>query len=549
MYKILIIDDEESVRDAIKMLGEWDKLGIDGIFEAQDGLTGIKLLYEEKPDIVLLDMRMPEMDGVEFLQASEKEYSHAVNIVISGYDDYEFTRQAIKSKVFDYLLKPINEEKLNSALSKATDSIVAQREKQRELLDRSAKMNLSLYTLKEKTFMSAIEGNFNEAAQGTYLDMIGIDEKIKCYGVAVLKVLNSERISKSDYDDETDLLFYAVINITDEICQEYIKCFCCRNFGIANEIMVVVLENDKNYAETRQRTGRALKRAIRKVKELLGLNMIAGVGYMYPEFSMLSASFKSAEILLNCINLLDMCEPVILDCKKSAKSYGYSILNKLPMIKSAIESSSIGYTLGILYEHMRKISESGYFSLRDAVKTQNELIFMMNDIALEFDTGNDIMQDVESALKANGLSFDYISFDDFEQMIYDITKFFYEKVRHSVNSLPKFSVGSIREYIQNNYHQEINISMFAKRYYLSKVYVMKLFKQAYGYSIYEYVQRVRMEKAVEFLRDASVSIQDISQMVGYSNNNYFSKAFKNFYHISPSEYRILSHEKPNAIPN
>jgi two-component system response regulator YesN len=536
MYKVMIIDDEENVREAIKILGDWDMLGIDEIIEAQDGKTGIRLLSDKKPDIVLLDMNMPEMNGIEFLQTVEKEYSHVLNIVISGFDDYEFTRQAIRSKVFDYLLKPVNKQQLNTTLSNAIETIKAKREKQRESLERSMEMNRSLHTLKEKIFMSAIEGNLpNE----TYLKMIGVDENIKCYGVAILRILNFTGVNKSDFKNDTGLLYYATINITDEISCQYIKLFCCRNTKADNEIILVILDIHENMDEVRHLSYEALKRVIRKLKEVLGITAVASVGRLNSNLDILADSYKTAVGYLNEINLLEPDLLVDLGDAKVVKSPGRSILNKMTLIKSAFESDSSEYAIKVVSQYIDQIRESNYFSLREAGKTLNEFIFMMNDIALEFDEGNDLLQEFENSNADDRAPFEYARFEEFASLLCSITSFFFKKIKQHVRSYQKFDTESIKNYIDKNYSQEIKISMFTEKYYLSKVYIMKLFKQDYDCSIYEYVQKVRMEKAIELLKDPKISIQNISQMVGYSNNNYFSKAFKNYYQISPSGYRIM----------
>ncbi|MNW58129.1 Xylose operon regulatory protein [compost metagenome] len=101
---------------------------------------------------------------------------------------------------------------------------------------------------------------------------------------------------------------------------------------------------------------------------------------------------------------------------------------------------------------------------------------------------------------------------------------------------------NIKAYIDNHYFENIKISMFTDKYFLSREYLMKLFKGKYGCGIHEYVQKVRMDKARDLLSDPALKIQDISEMLGYKDKNYFSKAFRNYYDCSPSEFRTQSSE-------
>lgn len=119
MYKVLIIDDIALVRDAVKMLGQWDIFDISEIYEAGNAREGISIIQSQHPDIIITDMKMPVMDGMAFLQYMETEHIPGKIIVISGFSDFSYMRTAIKSGVVDYILKPIDAQDLNNAISAA----------------------------------------------------------------------------------------------------------------------------------------------------------------------------------------------------------------------------------------------------------------------------------------------------------------------------------------------------------------------------------------------------------------------------------------------
>jgi YesN/AraC family two-component response regulator len=119
MYKTLIIDDEQPVRIAINKLGKWDKYHLERPAYAENGREGLRALRELKPEIVFLDMSMPVMNGMEFLEKAGKDLERCALIVISGYDDFCYTRSAVRNGAIDYLLKPVAEEDLNAAIENA----------------------------------------------------------------------------------------------------------------------------------------------------------------------------------------------------------------------------------------------------------------------------------------------------------------------------------------------------------------------------------------------------------------------------------------------
>ncbi|KUO77327.1 MAG: hypothetical protein APF77_19500 [Clostridia bacterium BRH_c25] len=124
MYKALIVDDEKHVMQAIETLGEWEKYSIVKLFYASNGQDGLTSIREISPELVFVDMKMPIMDGTEFLRLATVEFPKTQYIVISGYNEFELARAALRHNVIDYILKPINEEDLNNAIGKAVANIV-----------------------------------------------------------------------------------------------------------------------------------------------------------------------------------------------------------------------------------------------------------------------------------------------------------------------------------------------------------------------------------------------------------------------------------------
>jgi two-component system response regulator YesN len=136
VHKVLIIDDEPWSRQVVKALGSWETLQLMVIGEAEDGTEALQLVEEHQPHIVVTDMRMPGVDGVELLQELHVRFPNLKIIVMSGYDDYAYMKQAIQSRAADYLLKPIHPDDLNAALEKCV----------RELVDAEASLNTSWRT-------------------------------------------------------------------------------------------------------------------------------------------------------------------------------------------------------------------------------------------------------------------------------------------------------------------------------------------------------------------------------------------------------------------
>ncbi|MNW58556.1 Xylose operon regulatory protein [compost metagenome] len=193
----------------------------------------------------------------------------------------------------------------------------------------------------------------------------------------------------------------------------------------------------------------------------------------------------------------------------------------------------------VLSEFVQKIQSAASFSLGDADRLVREVVVLFNDMVLELGVPADriLPSSGERALRSLGLMTDFATFGQFTHLLMQVLESYSEQIREQIAGNRPFSVESIKEYIDSHYFEDIKISMFTEKYFLSREYLMKLFKQQYGFGIHEYVQKVRMDKAQKLLDDPALKIQDISEMLGYKDKNYFSKAFRNYYSISPSEYR------------
>jgi two-component system response regulator YesN len=539
MYKVLIIDDEEPSRDAIRILGKWEQMNVGDIYEASNGKAGIAAIREHKPDIVLVDMKMPEMDGIEFLKIVESEFPDICCIVISGYNDFEYARQAIQSKAVDYLLKPVNKQELNQTLRKTVEKIEDKRKKENDFIDRNIALNMSLPKLKEKIFMSIIDKTFNKQMNEANLQLIHADDASKSFGLALLRIMNLEEIKEHRFKNETDLLYFAITNVINEMGNSDFQCFSFGNPRFEKQIIVIFTYEGLSNEEFKSLSYSFMNKVIRNLNELFAIKAVAGMGDMCQQAVALGDSYKSASQILDSINIMAMKNAAFSDVVVSKGiTENHFITKRITLIRNAFENSNLPYLTGIVSDYIQNIKKSGYFSLGNATRALHEFVILLNDIALELGVPQQEILKGNENLKASGVTFDFTSMEQYEQILYRLLDVYFNKIKNSLNLFGSFNVHDIKEYIENYYFEEIKISMFTEKYFLSREYLMKLFKQEFGCGIYEYVQKVRMEKAKQLLGDPKLKIQNISEMLGYSDKNYFSKAFKNYYHLSPSDFRL-----------
>ncbi|OKP87723.1 DNA-binding response regulator [Paenibacillus helianthi] len=542
MYKVLIIDDEEPLREAINILGDWKGLGVDQVLEATDGKMGLEMLRGHKIDLALVDMKMPELNGSELLRIAESEFPDLLLIVISGYNDFEYTRQAIRSKVVDYLLKPVNRTDLNSALRKAVDVLEAKRKKESEFINRNITLNMSLPKLKEKMYLSIIERSFKNQSNEAFLPLIGADKPGNHFAVGVLRMLNLEQVRHHRFHEDRDLLHFAVTNVMSENSDGHFEAFSFASPRSEREFIVIFTLKGSYGEDAAFLSLHHMKKAVSTLKELFGMICASGLGQPYSDCLDIAQSYELATAALDGIDLLSLKSSVVSNVgyTKPAAKDSPSLTGRMPLIRSSLESGNTGHAKSILSDFTRKWKTSEKFSLGEADRTIQEFIILLGDIAQELNAVPErLLSTKRQGLRGLGIGSDFATFGEFEAVLSRILDVYAGEISRSLAGDRGSVLENIKAYIDNHYFENIKISMFTDKYFLSREYLMKLFKGQYGYGIHEYVQKVRMDKAKDLLSDPALKIQDISERLGYKDKNYFSKAFRNYYECSPSEFRLL----------
>ncbi|MFD1956895.1 response regulator [Paenibacillus thailandensis] len=546
MYNVLIIDDEEPLREAIRLLGDWKNLRVDRILEANNGLQGLALLKEHHIDLVMVDMKMPEMNGMEFLQKLQENYPDMPAIVISGFNDFEYTRQAIRSKVVDYLLKPINRQDLNQALNKAFGVLEERRKRESESIHNRITLNLSLPRLKEKIYWSIIERSFKKQPNETLLPLIGADREDGYYAVAVLRMLNAEKVAASRFKRDKELLYYAAANVLNEMEGPGLRSFSFAHPKREGEMIAVLRAESGGKEEMAFHAFHETGKALSALLELFAIESVAGFGTVGKGVMSLADSYDSARAAVAGLDLLRLRSGTVAtpaempeESESAAKeSKPYSLTGFIPAIRSSMEGGNYRQVKHIVGDVLRQRSVSGKFTLEEADRMLREFVIMLNDLALELGVARiDLPLAGAQGSSEPVVPSDYAGFDSYAALLNRIADDYCSAVSEAASATKPFNIGDIKAYIDSHYYEDIKISMFTEKYYLSREYLMKLFKQQFGFGIHEYVQKVRMEKAKALLDDPALKIQEISEMLGFKDKNYFSKAFRNYFNLSPTEYR------------
>lgn len=216
MYKILIVDDEELVRNAIISKLNWQEIGFDVIEQAEDGEQAYELALKLKPDVILTDIRMPFMDGLELAEKLVVELPNSKIVILSGHDEFEYAQEAIKLGVLDYILKPIHSVKLTELLSNIVNTIKSGEIEEQKLVKLKSQLHQSLPLLKEKFFITLINNTFSGKEISKNLEFFDISFPGDSYIICASEIDGISQLAMENDAEYMALTNFSILNIESE---------------------------------------------------------------------------------------------------------------------------------------------------------------------------------------------------------------------------------------------------------------------------------------------------------------------------------------------
>lgn len=280
MYKVMIVDDEPLVRQGIKNSVNWDNHGVEQILEAGDGKRALELYHEAYVDIIITDIRMPRMNGLELIKNLKLEKREPILIVLSGYSDFTYLQEAIRMEVTDYLLKPLDPEELNQIIGTAVSRIRMNRQGKALVRD-------GINLLRENTFMRMMEGNIQKNELKEKLKHLQIEINKGNYRISIFKLHPDPEIPKADLS----IITYACANVCNELMKE-------KGYGLSfsyEESKVILLYDTGKKLSEIEEFQLELQKILQTVLEIEGSY---GIGKAVEELEEAAYSYTTAGLAL-----------------------------------------------------------------------------------------------------------------------------------------------------------------------------------------------------------------------------------------------------------
>lgn len=531
MWRVLIIDDDFQVLEGMRKSIPWEQLDAEWVGEAMDGEEGLKVIRATQPDIVITDIYMPVMNGLEMIEQLRNEQFPGEILILSGYSDFQYARQALRLQVTDYLSKPITVAELRSVMERVIKELEAKEWKKME--QEEVRRRLMLYEpfVQKEWLKSVVTGTFDRKLADESLKLSDktywTSRNHQVMGIELMSTLRISNVSLTDWN----LFRFAVANIIRELLvEDWPEAeFVELHSHHAAVVFHVMPEVPKEEASQKLRLiGERITECIR---EYLKLEIRIGFGTMKTNWKEISNSTEEAFLDLLQQTIASE-QPPIDAVAGGSKEIGIRPVKFYQELAEAIVYSKEETTDQIIDSYVCQLKEMPNLSPAYVQYLCKELwtifaysLYNTGIVLDELFQGNSVTQEIARIGTA----------EELEQWLKSKIKIIVSSRGWTENSRHKDAVDFMIHYAHTHYPEEINLEDLSKQLYLSRNYLNQIFKKATGETFTNYVIRVRMEKAKALLIEGKLMIYEISEKVGYKNVPYFSSIFKKYYGMSPSE--------------
>ncbi|WP_127581460.1 response regulator [Paenibacillus koleovorans] len=532
--KALIVDNEKHVRDAVRLLANWQSLGIDTVLEAEDGVEAKAIIEAERPQIVITDMMMPISSGLDLLEWIQLHEMPCKTIILSGHNDFEFVRHTIKHGGLDYLLKPIDPFQLEHALRKAAESW---RQEDRARADdrlRTMEMNQIKPVYRDKLLSTLLN---NAAEYSALRDQLvqhfpGLKEAVDSR-IMVLSLDTMEQAAREKFAYRLDLLFFTLINISNEFLDRRRCGTAFRYWNSESEVILLLWGYLAEAEAVAAEISRGITRALRTRFDF-------GLGLVKSFPSGLQDSYKEARTALRNRNLLEMGSRITVyreNDRPNAEALHLTDFEE--HIRIAIRSGRDDQIEEAVGEWIEAVRGLGRITVAQLELWGHEYNVIKARWVQDFFKD----EKVELRLPSEGAPYivpmdeqGRISITLWQQELTESMKRLASRVRQRQQQEGNV-IFDIARYLEQHYARELTLQQLADQFFLSREYISRKFKQQLGENMVDFLSRIRVDKSKLLLLNPLLKIADVAQSVGYQDEKYFSKVFKKLEGVSPNEYR------------
>ena len=527
MYKILIADDEGIMLESLKNIIEVNFGESCTIAFAKTGRAVIEQEESFRPDIILLDIQMPGLNGIQAMREVRKDNPQVLFAVISAYDKFNYAKEAIGLGAVEFLTKPVNKRVIVDILVKMMKQVDEMRHKRSEDLRIKEKMEIAVPMIESGFIYNVLLHDDAQNSSGNYYELLGIEED---YGF-VMVIEFGDEIQDGEMTNVIGASFRAnaVYPEIREVVQDFFNAIIGPIMG--NHIVIVVpwTTSKLSYEQRVEHMNKA-RNLVRKLEQRTANYFRAGIGSVQEMASLRTSYLEALRILRESNNHVIHVGDAIFEeneegqnLSKLENKYFQSIRKNDTLIANNIASELIDamYVGGAREVEVIKIK------VFEMILRINHEAYMLGKRGFEFEQSHSSFKDIALLVEVE-----------------EIKKWFIEKTQeacHNMGAQPEKKADGViskaMKYIGENFSKDLSLEEVSRFVDISPYYFSKLFKEESGENFIEHLTKTRINNARGLLGETEKSIKEICLLSGYSDPNYFSRIFKKIEGVTPSEYR------------
>ncbi|MBY9078543.1 response regulator [Paenibacillus sp. HN-1] len=539
----LIVDDESRVRKAVRLLVDWGSHGITEIMEAGSGSEAIELIRSHRPMLVIMDMMMDFGSGLELMAWVSEHAGSTKFIVVSGHDDFDFVRNAVRHGGIDYILKPIEPEAINTAVAKAVAAWKEEEEERSTLRQQNIALNEIKPVYGERLLSALIDDSANAEASLRRLRREGIiPDRVQASRLLVLQTDPENHSLLKRFGKDRELLLYAVLNICNDFLQTGRTGIAFRYWGTPWEIVIMLWDEQADVPELVENINAGLFQTL-QCRMHFG---ISRPGNLPMDLKSQLTEAASALQRRNLLHTEQYCHfaPGAAVAPLPSRNGSYTATSfadveeewdvAVKSGRSELMSQAAGHWVDLL-------SRSGGVTPEMLNVWKTDILHFRTRIVRETlgDQSEEALASLEQADKAApsppviGYSFSMYAWRDWS---FSLMQNLAEKLA-AKGAAESGVMGDIVKYLEQNYQTDLSLQEVAGKFFVSREYVSRRFKQEFGINFTDYIGNYRIDKSKLLMQNPHLTLSQISEMVGFHDVKYFSKVFKKREGITPKEYR------------
>ena len=522
MYSVFIVDDEHIVLEGIRNTIDWENSQFTFAGEASDGELALSMIHEMKPDILITDIKMPFMDGLELAKILKKIQPWLRIIILSGHDEFEYAKAAISIGVEDYILKPFTHDDLIRSLNKVAANLDKEKKQLSDMTQLREELESNSTLMRNKFLSDLVFGNIDHTEAMQKASSLNLDFISRYYKI----IINDLRNEKQNHNaiQEAKVRLNSLVKNWPDVISFFIgpeRCVCILKGNSREDI-----DNSSfDYAEAIEHI----------VTQHLDCNVISSISKTVDHFSQIGECYNDADKILQMTRIWNKSRILSSDDVKNSSDGKISLQDKDPLVdnlkyagKNEIDSI-ISHYIEILNDNSQSFTVIASYLLVDVIMAVSKLIEELDGKV------NEIMPEI--------LQHSFV-----EESIQN-EEIFVKNVRNILTRLLDYRDSRIqgrygdviikaKDYIEKNYaSQDTCLTTVAEEVHLSPNHFSTIFSQECGITFIEFLTNVRVEAAKKLLKETDMKGSDIAYECGFGDPHYFSFIFKKTTGMSPREYR------------